>query len=58
MKNISLVITTINKLNKNIINFDSKAKQAKWNFYIIGDKKTPKTFKLKYGKFKYYNTLL
>jgi len=51
MKKISLVITTINKLNKNIKNFDNMTQKEKWNFYVIGDKKTPKTFKLKHGNF-------
>ena len=34
MKKISLVITTINKLNKNIKNFDNMTQKEKWNFYV------------------------
>ncbi len=46
-----IVITTINKLNQNIINFDLKSKKVNWKFVVIGDKKTPKNFKLNYGIF-------
>ena len=48
---ISLVLTTINKNNKNIKNLDTKSKKNGWNLIIIGDKKTPKNFELKYGNF-------
>ena len=47
----SLVITTINKANKNINTISKKTKQKNWEFIVIGDKKTPKNFKIKYGKF-------
>ena len=49
--NISLVITTINKVSKNIKNFSNKCKSKKWNLFIIGDKKTPKNFKINYGNY-------
>ena len=45
----SLVITTINKVNKNIKRFASSSKVKKWGLIIIGDKKSPKNFKLPYG---------
>jgi len=51
----SLIITTINKLNKNLKNFDKLSHDKNWNFIVIGDKKSPKNFNLKYGK--YYNLL-
>ena len=51
----SLIITTINKLNKNLKNFDKLSHDKNWNFFVIGDKKSPKNFNLKYGK--YYNLL-
>ena len=47
----SLIITTINKPNKNIINFSKGSRENKWNFFVIGDKKTPKEFKLNYGQY-------
>ena len=46
-----IVITTINKLNQNIINYDLKSKKMNWKFVVIGDKKTPKNFLLKYGNY-------
>ena len=46
-----LVITTINKANKNIQNIDEKCRIHKWDFCIVGDKKTPKKFKIKYGNY-------
>ncbi len=49
--NTSLVITTINKPNKNILSFDKNCKKKNWSFIVIGDKKTPKNFRLKYGKY-------
>ena len=49
--NTSLVITTINKPNKNILSFDQNCKKKKWSFIVIGDKKTPKNFKLNHGDF-------
>ena len=51
----SLIITTINKFNKNIRNFDYCCKKKNWDFIVIGDNKSPKNFKLKYGS--YYNVL-
>ena len=50
----SLVITTINHPNKNIKSFDKNCAKKKWSFVVIGDKKTPKNFKLNYGS--YYST--
>ncbi len=47
----SLVITTINKFNKNIKNFAIGSKIKKWDLIIIGDKKSPKNFKLPYGQY-------
>ena len=47
----SLVITTINKVNKNIKRFASSSKVKKWGLIIIGDKKSPKNFKLPYGDY-------
>ena len=47
----SLVITTINKLNNNIKLFSKNLKKNKWDFIVIGDKKTPKNFKIKYGSY-------
>ena len=49
----SLIITTINKLNKNLKNFDIQCMKSNWDFIVIGDKKSPKNFNLKFGK--YYN---
>ena len=47
----SLVITTINKFNKNIKNFAIGSKIKKWDLIIIGDKKSPKKFKLPHGQY-------
>ncbi len=47
----SLVITTINPPNQNIKKFIKGCISNKWNLIIIGDKKTPKNFKIKYGKY-------
>jgi len=47
----SLVITTINRPNKNIKKFSKKTKMQNWEFIVIGDKKTPKNFKINYGVF-------
>ena len=52
---ISLVITTINKPNKNIKKLINLCKKNKSKLIIIGDKKTPKNFKIQYGFF--YNTI-
>ena len=46
-----LVITTINQANKNIKNIDINCNSKKWDFCVIGDKKTPKDFKIKYGNY-------
>ena len=51
----SLVITTINKPNKNIKELINLCKKNKSKFIVIGDKKTPKNFKISYGFF--YNIL-
>tara|TARA_Y100000590_G_C15675438_1_gene997826 strand:+ start:417 stop:1409 length:993 start_codon:yes stop_codon:yes gene_type:complete len=47
----TLIITTINKPNKNIKLFSNNCKKNKWEFIVIGDKKTPSYFDLKYGNF-------
>ena len=47
----SLVITTINSVNKNIKKFIQKTKSKKWDFIVIGDNKTPDNFKINYGNF-------
>lgn len=49
--NLSIVITTINKPNKSVKYISQKIKKKKWNLVIIGDKKSPKKYNLKYGKF-------
>ena len=46
-----LIVTTINNVNKNIKKFVRKTKDKKWDFIVIGDKKTPVNFKINYGKF-------
>lgn len=51
----SIVITTINKLNQNIKNYDVKSNKIGWNLIVIGDKKTPKDFKLKFGDYFSFN---
>ena len=48
---VSLVLTTINKVSKNILNIENGCKKKNWELQIVGDKKTPKNFKLSYGKF-------
>ena len=50
----SLIVTTINKPNRNIAKLSNGSKKNNWDFIVIGDKKTPKNFKLKYGS--YLNT--
>ena len=52
MKN-SIVLTTINKLNANIKKLIFLSEQNDLELIVIGDKKTPKNFNLKYGN--YYN---
>ena len=47
----SLVITTINKPNKNIKKLINLCKKNKSKLIVIGDKKTPKNFKISYGFF-------
>lgn len=49
--NTSLVITTINKPNKNIKIFNEKCKKNNWNFIVVGDVKTPKNFFISHGKY-------
>ena len=51
----SLVITTINSPNKNIKKFVVGCKKKNWDFIVVGDKKTPKNFKIEHGKFLSYN---
>ena len=48
---VTLVITTINKPNKNIELFCRGSKKNNWNFEIIGDRKSPKYYKINYGNF-------
>ena len=50
-KKTALVLTTINKVSKNIINIANGCKKKNWEFHVVGDKKTPKSFKLSYGIF-------
>ena len=47
----SLVITTINHPNKNIKSFEKNCAKKKWSFVVIGDKKSPNNFSLKYGNY-------
>jgi len=54
----SLVITTINKINKNIKEFTIGSKSKKWDLIIIGDRKSPKNFNLSYGKYLNLKTQL
>ena len=49
-KKISLVLTTINEYNQ-IRKIDNLSKKNFVNLIIIGDKKSPKNFKLVYGNF-------
>ena len=46
---VSLIITTINNYNENTKLFEKGCRINNWDFIIIGDKKTPNNFKLKYG---------
>jgi hypothetical protein len=50
----SLVLTTIYKPNKNIITFSKQSKKLKWDFIVIGDKKTPNNFRITYGNYFSY----
>ena len=50
MKN-SIVLTTINKSNKNIKKLDKLSKKNHTELIIIGDKKTPKNFKISNGTY-------
>lgn len=47
MYKTSLVITTINKPNYILREYDKNCKKNNWEFIVIGDKKTPVNFKLK-----------
>jgi len=47
----ALIITTINKPNKNIFKFVNYCKKRNWELIIIGDKKSPKKYKIQYGKY-------
>lgn len=51
----SLVITTINPPNQTVRSLSEGCKDNGWNFTIIGDKKTPKNFQIKFGKFFSYS---
>jgi len=46
---ISLVLTTVNKVSKNILNIGKGCKKKNWEFLVIGDKKTPKNLKISNG---------
>tara|TARA_B110000238_G_scaffold194251_1_gene231806 strand:+ start:1031 stop:1180 length:150 start_codon:yes stop_codon:yes gene_type:complete len=37
--NTFVVLTTINKVSKNILNIEKNCKKKKWNLIIVGDKK-------------------
>jgi len=50
----SLVLTTIYKPNKNITTFSKQSKKLKWDFIVIGDKKTPNNFRITYGNYFSY----
>ena len=52
----SVVITTINKPNKIIKRISRHCKIKKWDLIIIGDKKSPKNFKMNFGKFCHWIT--
>ena len=47
----SLVITTINRFNKNLRDFSIKCRKNNWLLIIIGDKKSPKNFNSPYGDY-------
>ena len=49
-KKVTLVLTTINAYNK-IRKIDNLAYKNSVNFVVIGDKKSPKNFKLIYGDY-------
>lgn len=53
---LSLVLTTINKPNKNIKIFSQKSSKKKWKFLVIGDIKTPNNYKISYGDFYSINS--
>jgi len=55
MYKTSLVITTINKPNKNMRLYDVGCKQKGWDFIVIGDKKTPRNYRLANSVFISYN---
>ena len=58
MYKTSLIITTINKPNHNMRMYDKGCRKNKWNFIVVGDKKTPKNFKLKHAEFINYKRKL
>ena len=47
----SIVLTTINNPNVVTKKISKYSKRNKWKFIVIGDKKTPRSFKLNYGEF-------
>ncbi len=47
----TLILTTINKPNKNLKKLTRLCKKSKSGLIVIGDKKTPKNFKLSYGAY-------
>ena len=46
-----VVITTINKPNKNIKKISKLCKKNNYDLVIIGEKKTPSNFAMQYGNF-------
>ena len=48
---VSLVLTTINKVSRNILNIEKGCKKKGWELQIVGDNKSPKNFLLKYGNY-------
>ncbi len=47
----ALIITSINNVNSNIKKISLNSKQHNWDFIVIGDKKTPKKYKLTNGSY-------
>ena len=47
----ALIITTINKPNTNIAKFSKYCKINKWDFILVGDKKSPQKYNVKYGHY-------
>tara|TARA_X000000950_G_scaffold205530_1_gene247242 strand:+ start:18635 stop:19660 length:1026 start_codon:yes stop_codon:yes gene_type:complete len=58
MYKTSLIITTINKPNQNMRMYDKGCEKNKWDFIVVGDKKTPSNYKLSRAKFLSYRKTL